>query len=106
VPTSGSESSIGESVSTDVPTRSRIFFPVYSHDLIAETAGLIAGSWYASPATDASHELIAAGTLILAAGREGKPLDYSERTMESPRLRAGGRLPAWSAVTCVRQFMI
>jgi hypothetical protein len=47
-------------------------------DLIAETAGLIAGSWCASPATHAGHELLAAGMLILAARREGKPLDYSE----------------------------
>jgi hypothetical protein len=47
-------------------------------DIIAETAGLIAGSWYASPATHVGHELIAAGMLILAAGGRGLPLDYGE----------------------------
>ena len=48
------------------------------NDLIAATAGLMAGSWYASPATHVGHELIAAGMLILATGREGKSLDYAE----------------------------
>jgi hypothetical protein len=49
------------------------------HDeVLAETAGITAGSWYASPATHVGHELIAAGMLILAGGGSGKPLDYSE----------------------------
>jgi hypothetical protein len=49
------------------------------HDeVLAEAAGITAGAWYASPATHAGHELIAAGMLILAAGGLGKPLDYGE----------------------------
>ena len=39
---------------------------------IGETAGLIAGSWCASPATHVGHELIAARMLILADGEAGK----------------------------------
>jgi hypothetical protein len=46
--------------------------------VIAEAAGITAGSWYASPAMHVGHELIAAGMLILAGGGSGKPLDYSE----------------------------
>jgi hypothetical protein len=34
------------------------------------------GSWYASPATHFGYELVAAGMLIMAAGHDGKPLDY------------------------------
>jgi hypothetical protein len=49
-----------------------------SDHVLAEAAGITAGSWYASPATHVGHELIAAGMLILAAGGSGKPLDYSE----------------------------
>jgi hypothetical protein len=49
------------------------------HDeVLAEAAGITAGAWYASPATHAGHELIAAGMLILAAGGLGKPLDCGE----------------------------
>jgi hypothetical protein len=48
------------------------------NDILAEAAGIAAGSWYASPATHVGHELIAAGMLILAAGAHGKPLDYGE----------------------------
>ena len=47
-------------------------------DVLAEAAGLTAGSWYASPATHVGHELIAAGMLILAGGGRGVPLDYRE----------------------------
>jgi hypothetical protein len=47
-------------------------------DILAEAAGIEAGSWYASPATHAGYELVAAGMLIMAAGHEGKPLDYDE----------------------------
>jgi hypothetical protein len=46
--------------------------------LWAEAAGITAGSWYASPASHAGYELIAAGMLILAGGGNGKPLDYDE----------------------------
>jgi hypothetical protein len=47
-------------------------------DILAETAGIEAGAWYAWPATHAGYELVAAGMLIMAAGREGKPLNYDE----------------------------
>jgi hypothetical protein len=45
-------------------------------DILAEAAGIQAGSWYAWPSTHAGYELVAAGMLIMAAGHEGKPLDY------------------------------
>jgi hypothetical protein len=48
------------------------------NDILAEAAGITAGSWYASPATDVGYELIAAGMLILAGGGRGVPLDYGE----------------------------
>jgi hypothetical protein len=46
--------------------------------VLAEAAGITAGSWYASPATHVGHELIAAGMMILAGGGRGVPLDYGE----------------------------
>ena len=48
------------------------------NDVLAEAAGITAGSWYASPATHVGYELIGAGMLILAAGGRGMPLDYDE----------------------------
>jgi hypothetical protein len=45
---------------------------------IAELRVTVAGAWYASPATHVSHELIAAGMLILAGGGRDLPLDYEE----------------------------
>jgi hypothetical protein len=48
------------------------------NDILAEAAGIEAGSWYASPATHVGHELLAAGMLILAGGGNGTPLDYTE----------------------------
>jgi hypothetical protein len=45
-------------------------------EVIAEAAGITAGAWYAWPSTHAGYELVAAGMLIMAAGHEGKPLDY------------------------------
>ena len=45
------------------------------NDILAEAAGITAGSWYASPATHVGHELIAAGMMILAGGGRGVPLD-------------------------------
>lgn len=42
------------------------------NDLLAETAGLVAGSWSANPAMHTGTELLAAGLLIHA----GHPLDY------------------------------
>src|SRR5215212_93534 len=49
------------------------------HDeVLAEAAGITAGSWYAWPSTHVGHELIAAGMLIMAAGHDGKPLDFEQ----------------------------
>jgi hypothetical protein len=48
------------------------------NDILAEAAGITGGSWYASPAIHVGYELIAAGTLILAGGGRGFPLDYDE----------------------------
>jgi len=47
-------------------------------DILAEAAGITAGSWYAWPSTHLGHELITAGMLIMAGGGNGKPLDYDE----------------------------
>jgi hypothetical protein len=46
------------------------------NDILAEAAGITAGSWCAGPSTHIGHELIAAGMLILADGGRGLPLDY------------------------------
>lgn len=46
------------------------------NDLLAEAAGITAGSWMASPSTHVGHELLTAGLLILAGGGRGQPLDY------------------------------
>ena len=49
------------------------------HDeVLAEAAGITAGSWYAWPSTHVGHELVAAGLLIMASGHDGKPMDYDE----------------------------
>ena len=48
------------------------------NDILAEAAGITAGSWYASPATHVGYELIGAGMLILAGGGRGFPMDYDE----------------------------
>jgi hypothetical protein len=48
------------------------------NDILAEAAGITAGSWYASPVTHVGYELIGAGMLILAAGEHGLPMDYDE----------------------------
>jgi hypothetical protein len=49
------------------------------HDeVLAEAAGITAGSWFASPATHVGYELVAAGMLIMAGGHDGKPLDFDE----------------------------
>ena len=55
------------------------------HDeVLAEAAGITAGSWYARPSTHVGHELVAAGMLIIAAGHDG-----SRSTMRS---WSGGRV--------------
>jgi hypothetical protein len=48
------------------------------NDILAEAAGITAGSWYASPATHVGYELIGAGMLILAGGGRGFPLNHDE----------------------------
>ena len=48
------------------------------NDILAEAAGITAGSWYAGPAAHVGYELIDAGMLILAGGGRGSPLDYDE----------------------------
>jgi hypothetical protein len=47
-------------------------------EVLAEAAGITAGSWYAWPSTHVGYELVAAGMLIMAGGHDGKPLDYEE----------------------------
>jgi hypothetical protein len=47
-------------------------------DILAEAAGITAGSWFAWPSTHVGHELVAAGMLIMASGHDGKPLDFNE----------------------------
>jgi hypothetical protein len=47
-------------------------------DILAEAAGIEAGSWYAWPSTHVGHELVAAGMLIMAGGHDGKPFDFGE----------------------------
>src|SRR5687767_9895406 len=48
------------------------------NDILAEAAGITAGSWYATPATHVGYELIGAAMLILAGGGRGFPLDHDE----------------------------
>jgi hypothetical protein len=48
------------------------------NDMLAEAAGITAGSWYAWPSTHVGYRLIGAGMLILAGGGRGFPLDYDE----------------------------
>ena len=47
-------------------------------DILAEAAGIEAGSWFAWPSTHVGHELVAAGMLIMAGGHDGKPFDFDE----------------------------
>jgi hypothetical protein len=48
------------------------------NDILAEAAGITAGSWYAWPSTHVGYELIAAGMLIAAGDGRGLPMDYDE----------------------------
>jgi len=41
-------------------------------DILAEAAGITAGSWYAWPSNHVGHELITAGMLIIAAAMESR----------------------------------
>lgn len=67
-------------------------------DVLAQTAGLTAGTWLASPGTHVGHELVVAGMLILAAGGAGAPLDYQALgrwvQLGYERARAGGHSTA------------
>jgi hypothetical protein len=47
------------------------------NDILAEAAGITAGSWYASPATHVGYELIGAGMLILAGNARLQVEQYS-----------------------------
>jgi hypothetical protein len=47
-------------------------------DILAEAAGITAGSWYAWPSTHVGYELIGAGMLIVAGNGRGLPFDYDE----------------------------
>ena len=58
------------------PLQSFARSPTARDDILTEAAGIEAGWWYASPATHAGYELVAAGMLIMAGGHEGKPLDF------------------------------
>jgi hypothetical protein len=44
--------------------------------VLAEAAGIAAGSWYAWPSTHLGYELVAAGMFIMAGGHDGKPMDF------------------------------
>jgi hypothetical protein len=48
------------------------------NDILAEAAGLTAGSWYAWPSTHVGYELIGVGMLIVAGNGRGLPFDYDE----------------------------
>jgi hypothetical protein len=48
------------------------------NDILAEAAGITAGSWYAWPSTRVGYELIGAGMLIVAGDGRGLPFDYDE----------------------------
>jgi hypothetical protein len=48
------------------------------NDILAEAAGITAGSWYAWPSTHVGYELIGAGMLIVAGDGRGLPFDYDE----------------------------
>jgi hypothetical protein len=62
------------------------------NDILAEAAGITAGSWYAWPSTHVGYELIGAGMLTLAGGGRGFPLDYWRAgALDARRVRAGMR---------------
>jgi hypothetical protein len=48
------------------------------NDILAEVAGITAGTWLAWPSTHIGHELVAAGMLIMARNGRGLPFDYDE----------------------------
>jgi hypothetical protein len=46
--------------------------------VLAEAAGITAGSWVAWPSTHMGYELVAAGMLIMAGGHDGQTFDFNE----------------------------
>jgi hypothetical protein len=49
------------------------------HDeVLAEAAGITAGSWYAWPSTHVGYEIATAGMMIMAGGHDGKPFDFDD----------------------------
>jgi hypothetical protein len=48
------------------------------NDILAEAAGITAGSWGASPATHVGYEADRAGMLLAAGDGRGLPMDYDE----------------------------
>jgi hypothetical protein len=60
------------------------------NDILAEAAGITAGSWYASPATHVGYELIGAAMLILAGGGRGFPLDMTSWSDGPAAVTSGG----------------
>jgi hypothetical protein len=49
------------------------------HDeVLAEAAGITAGSWFAWPSIHVGCEIVAAGMLIMAGGHDGRPFDFDE----------------------------
>jgi hypothetical protein len=68
------------------------------NDILAEAAGITAGSWYASPATHVGYELIGAGMLIVAGGGHG--FRYAGVACSVGNDRAPGILPGlFSSIT-------
>jgi|SRR5215216_5797665 len=47
-------------------------------EVLAEAAGITAGSWVAWPSTHVGYEIVAAGMLIMVSGHDGKSMDYDE----------------------------
>jgi hypothetical protein len=74
-------------------------------DILAEAAGITAGSWYASPASHVGYELVGAGMLILAGGGRGLPLDYVKlERWTRVGYERGMRSRKGRALTLVRRF--
>jgi hypothetical protein len=61
--------------------------------VLAEAAGITAGSWFAWPATRPGFELVAAGMMIMAGGHDGKPMNFARaRALHAARLRSGDEI--------------
>jgi hypothetical protein len=73
--------------------------------VLAEAAGIEAGSWYAWPSTHVGHELTAAGMLIMA-GRSNGTLDYGAGALDTGRLRAGYEIATPGAMIPNRVYFL